>query len=53
VLAPLLLEWTNRSVQAGAAARPARGATPLLPAGPWGSSDKPMADVSPQLKGAS
>jgi len=53
VLAPLLLEWTNRSFQAGAAARPARGAAPLLPAGPWGSSDKPMADVSPQLKGAS
>ena len=50
VLAPVLLEWTSRAFQAGVAARPAQGASPLLPAGPWGSSEKPMADVSAQAK---
>ena len=53
VLAPLLLEWTNRAFAAGAAARPAQGAPPLLPAGNWGSADKPMADVTAKLKTAS
>ena len=46
VLAPLLVEWTNRSFAAGAAAQPSLGAPPLLPPGPWGSTAKPMADVT-------
>ncbi|MEY4358909.1 MAG: hypothetical protein RLZZ631_395 [Cyanobacteriota bacterium] len=50
VLAPLLLEWTNRAFAAGSAARPAEGAQPLLPAGEWGSSEKPMADVTARMK---
>ncbi|MEY3768373.1 MAG: hypothetical protein RLZZ11_1443 [Cyanobacteriota bacterium] len=50
VLAPLLLEWTNRAFAAGSAARPAEGAQPLLPAGEWGSSEKPMADVTARVK---
>jgi len=46
VLAPLLVEWTNRSFAAGSAAAPSPGAPPLLPPGPWGSTAKPMADVT-------
>ena len=46
VLAPLLLEWTNRAFAAGRSARPAQGAAPLLPPGTWGNADKPMADVT-------
>ena len=49
-LAPLLVEWTDRSFAAGAAVKPAPGAPPLLPQGSWGSSGKPMADVSDQLQ---
>ena len=50
VLSPLLLEWTNRAFQAGATVRPADGAAPLMPVGPWGNADKPMADVTGTLK---
>ena len=50
VLAPLLVDWTNRSFAAGAAVQPTPGAAPLLPAGPWGSSEKPMADVTGRLQ---
>jgi predicted dienelactone hydrolase len=51
VLAPLLVDWTNRSFAAGASVQPAPGAPPLLPSGPWGSSEKPMADVTGSLQG--
>lgn len=50
VLAPLLVDWTNRSFAAGAAAPPSPGASPLLGPGPWGSSAKPMADVTSTLQ---
>lgn len=50
VLAPLLLEWTNRAFSAGVSARPAQGASPLLPPGNWGSAEKPMADVTAQVR---
>ena len=49
-VAPLLVEWTNRAFAAGPGVKPAAGAPPLLPPGSWGSSGKPMADVSDQLK---
>ncbi len=50
-LAPLLVEWTARSFAAGPAVKPAPGAPPLLPQGSWGSSGKPMADVSDLVQG--
>ena len=50
VLGPLLLEWTEKAFQAGEAVRPRSGAAPLLSPGPWGSTDKPMADVTPRLQ---
>ena len=50
-LAPLLVEWTDRSFAAGSAVKPASGAPPLLPPGSWGSSNKPMADVSNMVQG--
>ena len=53
VLAPLLLEWTNRAFSAGTSTRPAQGASPLLPPGNWGSAEKPMADVTGKIKDSS
>lgn len=50
VLAPLLLQWTETAYQAGEAVKPASGAPPLLPPGAWGSSSKPMADVTPRIR---
>lgn len=50
VLAPLLLQWTDTAFQAGAAVKPASGAPPLLAPGAWGSSSKPMADVTPRIR---
>jgi predicted dienelactone hydrolase len=50
-LAPLLVEWTDRSFAAGPAVKPAPGAPPLLPQGSWGSRGKPMADVSNLVQG--
>ena len=51
VLSSLLLEWTNRAFLAGAKVRPVDGASPLVPVGAWGSSDKPMADVTAAVQG--
>ena len=48
VLAPLLVQWTETAFQAGEVVKPASGAPPLLAPGAWGSSSKPMADVTPR-----
>jgi hypothetical protein len=50
-LAPMLVEWTDRAFAAGPAVKPTSGAPPLLPPGSWGSSNKPMADVSNLVQG--
>jgi len=52
VLGPLLLAWTDGAFAAGAAARPAAGAPPLLPAAAWGTGTLPMADVTGRLGGS-
>ena len=52
VLGPLLLQWTEAAFAAGPAVRPQPGAAPLLPNGAWGSSVRPLADVTQQLKGS-
>jgi predicted dienelactone hydrolase len=49
VLGPLLLAWTEAAFAAGAAARPAPGAPPLLPAEGWGNNELPMAEVTGRL----
>ena len=49
VLGPLLFAWTEDAFAAGAAVRPAPGASPLLPAQGWGSGTLPMADVTGRL----
>lgn len=50
VLGPLILEWTNRAFAAGSAVKPLPGSPPLMPPGSWGSTSKPMADVTATLQ---
>jgi len=50
VLGPLILEWTNRAFAAGSAVKPLPGSPPLMPSGSWGSTSKPMADVTATLQ---
>jgi predicted dienelactone hydrolase len=50
VLAPLIVEWTNRAFAAGPSVKPAPGAPVLMPPGSWGSPSKPMADVTATLQ---
>lgn len=45
-LAPLLLAWVQGAFAAGAQARPAAGAPPLLPPTGWGSTAMPLVDVT-------
>ena len=49
-LSPLLLAWTDAVFQAGAAARPALGAAPLLPAVGWGNATLPMVDATGKIR---
>jgi len=51
VLAPLIVEWTNRAFAAGSAVKPSPGAPVLMPPGSWGSPSKPMADVTASVQG--
>lgn len=48
-LSPLLLAWTEAVFGAGAGARPAPGAAPLLSPQGWGSSTLPMVEASSRL----
>jgi hypothetical protein len=49
VLTPLLLRWVDAVYAAGAAVRPAQGASGLLRPGDWSNPSIPLRDVSAQL----
>ncbi len=51
VLRGLMLAWVQQVFAAGEAARPAPGASPLLPASGWGDAERSLFEVTPAVPG--
>jgi len=49
----LLLAWVQAAFSPGAALKPAKGLTPLLPATGWGNASMPLVNVTSQVTPAS